>query len=228
MKKTIALLSLATACLVGTAVAQGDEDGNGRKGEIKRVLLISIDGMHAVDFANCVASKTCPTLGELGESGVTYTRTTTSRPSDSFPGLMALVTGGTPRTVGAFYDVAYDRVLAPPKKTTGNGLPGEDLGSQYQCKEGQINGTQTEVEEGVEIDETKLNGGGAFTGSNALIDGGVQLLFFETFMDFDEMAIAWRTLLSSWASMPVAFASLFFTSGWSSLKTRSSVRRQGT
>ena len=36
---------------------------------------------------------------------------------------MALVTGGTPRTVGAFYDVAYDRVLAPPATTTGNGLP---------------------------------------------------------------------------------------------------------
>jgi Type I phosphodiesterase / nucleotide pyrophosphatase len=141
--------------------------------EIQHVLLISIDGMHAVDFANCVASKTCPTLAALGEHGVTYTRTTTSRPSDSFPGLMALVTGGTPRTVGAYYDVAYDRVLAPPKKTTGNGLPGEDLGSQYACKEGQINGTQTEYEEGNEIDQTKLNGGGAFTGPNATIDGGV-------------------------------------------------------
>ena len=55
---------------------------------------------------------------------MTYTRTTTSRPSDSFPGLMALVTGGTPKTVGAFYDVAYDRVLAPPTIDTGNGLPG--------------------------------------------------------------------------------------------------------
>ena len=37
---------------------------------------------------------------------------------------MALVTGGSPKTVGAFYDVAYDRVLAPPKTTTGNGLAG--------------------------------------------------------------------------------------------------------
>ena len=55
---------------------------------------------------------------------MTYTRTTTSRPSDSFPGLMALVTGGTPKTVGAFYDVAYDRVLAGPTIDTGNGLPG--------------------------------------------------------------------------------------------------------
>src|SRR6266481_1517654 len=139
--------------------------------QIRHVLLISIDGMHAVDFANCVASKTCPTLAELGETGVTYTRTSAAKPSDSFPGLMALVSGGTPRTVGAFYDVAYDRVLAPPKKTTGNGLPGEDLGTQYQCKEGQINGTQTEVEEGVEIDETKLNGGFPMYST---IDGGIK------------------------------------------------------
>jgi hypothetical protein len=166
---TFVLVAMATA-QAGPKPATPPQRGGH---QIRHVLLISIDGMHAVDFANCVASKTCPTLAELGENGVTYTRTTTSRPSDSFPGLMALVTGGTPRTVGAFYDVAYDRVLAPPKKTTGNGLPGEDLGSQYRCKEGQINGTQTEVEEGVEIDETKLNGGGAFTGPNALIDGGV-------------------------------------------------------
>ena len=77
--------------------------------------------MHAVDYENCVAANTCPNLAALGQTGVTYTRTTTSRPSDSFPGLMALVTGGTPKTVGAFYDVAYDRVLAPPKTTPATG-----------------------------------------------------------------------------------------------------------
>ncbi len=151
----------------GFAAPKPDPD----RDRIRHVLLISIDGMHAVDYANCVASQTCPNLAALGEHGVNYTRTSTSRPSDSFPGLLALVTGGTPRTVGGFYDVAYDRVLAPPKKTTGNGLPGEDMGSQYQCKEGQINGTQTEYEEGDEIDETKLNGG--FSGYST-IDGGIK------------------------------------------------------
>ena len=60
----------------------------------RHVLLISIDGMHALDYENCVASKTCPNLAALGKTGVNYTRTSTSRPSDSFPGLMALVTGG--------------------------------------------------------------------------------------------------------------------------------------
>jgi Type I phosphodiesterase / nucleotide pyrophosphatase len=151
--------------LIGTTLPitayANDELGGVHK--IKHVLLISIDGMHAVDYENCVASNTCPTLAALGKTGVNYTRTTTSRPSDSFPGLMALVTGGSPRTVGAFYDVAYDRVLAPPKTATGNGLPAGN------CVQGQINGTQTEYEEGDEFDETQLNGGGPYS----TIDGGV-------------------------------------------------------
>jgi len=136
-----------------------------RKEKARHVLLISIDGMHAVDYENCAASNTCPHLAALGRTGVNYTRTTTSRPSDSFPGLMALVTGGSPRTVGAFYDVAYDRVLAPPKIATGNGLPGGG------CNVNQINGTQTEYEEGNEFDQSKLNGG--FAGYST-IDGGVK------------------------------------------------------
>jgi type I phosphodiesterase/nucleotide pyrophosphatase len=161
------LLGALALLLMPNAFA-GPKDGRGRDDShrrIRHVLLISIDGMHAVDYANCVASNTCPHLAELGETGVTYTRTTTSRPSDSFPGLMALVTGGTPRTVGAFYDVAYDRVLAPPKIATGNGLPAGN------CNEGVINGTQTEYEEGDEIDQTKLNGG--FPGYSTT-DGGIK------------------------------------------------------
>jgi len=145
------------------ATRANDELGHGKK--VKHVLLLSIDGMHAVDYENCVASKTCPHLAALGKTGVNYTRTSTSRPSDSFPGLMAIVSGGSPRTVGAFYDVAYDRVLAPPKIATGNGLPGGT------CNVNQINGTQTEYEEGNEIDQTKLNGG--FSGYST-IDGGVK------------------------------------------------------
>ena len=158
----VAALILFTISNVYAGPKDGQGWDNGHR-RIRHVLLISIDGMHAVDYANCVASNTCPHLAELGETGVTYTRTSTSRPSDSFPGLMALVTGGTPRTVGAFYDVAYDRVLAPPLTTTGNGLAG---GS---CIAGVINGTQTEYEEGDEIDQTKLNGGGPYS----LTDGGI-------------------------------------------------------
>jgi hypothetical protein len=138
-------------------------------GDLKKdhVLLISIDGIHAVDYEICAKNNTCPNLAKLGKTGVNYTRTTTSRPSDSFPGLMALVTGGTPRTVGAFYDVAWDRVLAAPINDTGNGLAGTGVAG---CKAGQNNGTQTEYEEGVEINQLLVNGGG-YTNP---IDGGVK------------------------------------------------------
>jgi hypothetical protein len=160
-KAGILLGAMALTCMPNVEA----KPNPGRHEKIEHVLLISIDGMHAVDYENCVASNTCPTLAELGKTGVHYTRTTTSRPSDSFPGLMALVTGGTPRTVGAYYDVAYDRVLAPPKVMTGNGLPAGN------CIEGVINGTQTEYEEGNEIDQTMLNGG--FAGYST-IDGGIK------------------------------------------------------
>ena len=163
MVSTVSALLLA-AVSVPAAQAQDRDDFNEHHGS-RHVLLISIDGMHAVDYENCVASRTCPHLAALGRTGVNYTRTSTSRPSDSFPGLMSIVSGGSPRTVGAFYDVAYDRVLAPPNHATGNGLPAGD------CHLNVINGTQTEYEEGNEIDQSKLNGG--FLGYST-IDGGVK------------------------------------------------------
>ena len=92
-----------------------------------------------------------------------YLNSSTSKPSDSFPGLMALMTGGSPRTYGAFYDVAYDRSLDPPALTTGNGVAGTPgLCTPY----GAPSGTTTEFDEGIDIDQTQLNGGapsGAWT-----------------------------------------------------------------
>ena len=78
---------------------------------------------------------------------------------------MALVTGGTPRTVGVFYDVAFDRVLAPPAHDTGNGV------FSGTCTQGTPNGTTTEYEEGVDIDQSKLNGGGPYSA----LDGGFKV-----------------------------------------------------
>lgn len=152
---------IASVLSVTTAMAEDGQD-HGRR--IRHVLLISIDGMHSLDFVNCekgVAGANggapyCPALAALRAHGVNYLNASASRPSDSFPGLMALVSGGSPRTVGAFYDVAYDRVLAPPTVTTGNGVAG---GS---CSPNQANGTTTEYEEGIDKDQSLLNGGGDF------------------------------------------------------------------
>src|SRR5215472_16289498 len=192
LKERILAITLSLVLAGATAPAPvGAQNMN--QGNIKHVLLISIDGMHAVDYLNCSTGVSgvnggqpyCPNLAALGKTGVNYTRTTTSRPSDSFPGLMAIVTGGSPRTVGAYYDVAYDRVLAPPLVTTGNGLPGtsDPMNSPalspcvpnhiYTNSDGST-GTQTEYEEGNEFDQTQLNGRPA-PAKNALdlIDGNV-------------------------------------------------------
>src|ERR1051326_7929542 len=112
MKKTLAALSLAVACSVGLATAQDNHESR-----IKRVLLISVDGMHAVDFANCAngistvnnGSPYCPAIAALAKNGVNYRAPSTSKPSDSFPGLTAIVTGGSPAFTGVYYDVAYSR-----------------------------------------------------------------------------------------------------------------------
>ena len=92
-KINAAVIALSLAVLIAPrAYAQNLNQRNG----IRRVLLISVDGMHALDYENCVSGGFCPTLAALGKTGVNYTRTSASQPSDSFPGLMALVTGGTP------------------------------------------------------------------------------------------------------------------------------------
>jgi len=161
-KRNAAATAFSIALLVAPqAYSQHINQRNG----VRRVLLISIDGMHAVDYENCGNGGYCPTLAALGQNGVNYTRTSTSKPSDSAPGLMALVTGGSPKTVGVFYDVAYDRVLAPPLNDTGNGV------FSGTCTPNTPNGTTTEYEEGIDIDQTQLNGGGPYT---SIIDGGVK------------------------------------------------------
>jgi hypothetical protein len=141
---------------------------------IKHVLLISIDGMHAVDFINCangIAGANgglpyCPNLAGLKTNALNYLDATTSKPSDSFPGLMAIVSGGTPRSVGAFYDVAYDRSLDAPAATTGNGV----AGSPGACIPfAAPTGDTTEYDEGIDINKLALNGG-----APAGVDGGIQ------------------------------------------------------
>lgn len=121
--------------------------------QIRHVLLISVDGMHALDLTNYIASHPHSTLAQLSQHGKTYTNASTSQPSDSFPGLASLVTGGSPITTGFWYDVTFNRKLSPPALS--NPIMGNPSGS---CP-GDI-GTVVELDEGVDADLTQLNGGG--------------------------------------------------------------------
>jgi hypothetical protein len=170
MKNAIAALTVLAACSTASAVAQDNDWG---KGPIKQVLLVSVDGMHAVDFENCAKGIStanngepyCPALAALGKTGVNYVAASTSKPSDSFPGLIAIVTGGSPALTGIYYDVAYARNLDAPTITTGNGL------GAGPCTPGAApTGTTSEYEEGIDLDQTKVNGGAP---GAALTDGGI-------------------------------------------------------
>jgi hypothetical protein len=165
MLKSVKRYSLTAACVLATVLAPRlSAQGFSSNQNIRHVLLISIDGMHALDFINCASGISgansgapyCPSLAALKPTGFNYLSASTAKPSDSFPGLMALMTGGSPRTVGAFYDDAYDRSLDPPAATTGDGL----AGSPGACVPyATPTGTTTEYDEGIDIDQTKLNGG---------------------------------------------------------------------
>jgi hypothetical protein len=115
--KTAGFAAGATA-VSGTSAALGMPLSSVAKAS-KHVLLISVDGFHAIDLERWIKSNPTSILSLLSQKGITYTAARVS-PSDSFPGLMALVTGGSPRSTGIWYDVAFDRELLPP----GGGTPG--------------------------------------------------------------------------------------------------------
>ena len=75
----------------------------------QHVLLISVDGMHAVDLVNWVQSHPTSNFAKLTDSGIVYPNAFTTAPSDSYPGMLAQVTGASPKTGGLFYDDSYDR-----------------------------------------------------------------------------------------------------------------------
>src|SRR5579863_8777826 len=71
----VAALMLSTMSSVYAGPKDGPQLGNDGGRRIRHVLLISIDGMHAIDFLNCSKGVSganggapyCPNLAELGE-----------------------------------------------------------------------------------------------------------------------------------------------------------------
>jgi hypothetical protein len=113
------LKRIALGLLAGVAVG-----ATAQAADIDHVLLVSVDGLHALDVANYVESHPNSALAELAGHGITYSNARTPANSDSFPGLLALVTGGSPISHGLFYDVSYDRTIFDPTNVTCKGAPG--------------------------------------------------------------------------------------------------------
>ncbi len=151
MLQRIAGIALSFVLLAGTTPVTRANDEL-PKHQIKHVLLISVDGLHALDLTNYVASHHDSTLAALSRNGFTYTNAATSSPSDSFPGLASLVTGGGPVTAGFWYDDTYNRKLSPPVMTDGLGNPGGSCPGKI--------GTNVAWDEAVDKDLTRLDAGG--------------------------------------------------------------------
>lgn len=125
---------LAATCIAGlagsteTAFAQQQKDDGNSKHRYAHVLLISVDGLHAIDLANWIAdpAHSKGALATLAPHATIYPHAFATGPSDSFPGMIAQVTGATPRSAGVFYDDSYDRTLFAPKSNC-QGKPGTEV-----------------------------------------------------------------------------------------------------
>jgi hypothetical protein len=123
MRRFVAGLLCAVPLALSTpARAWSHEQGGDARA--RHGLLLSIDGLHSLDLARFTASHPGSALAALVHHGVSYSNARTPANSDSFPGLLALVTGGSPVSHGVFYDVSYDRKLFDPSNATCTGPAG--------------------------------------------------------------------------------------------------------
>src|SRR5258708_4070842 len=121
MKRSLVALCLLLFSLPTFAAGASDKK---HSNSIQHVLLISVDGLHSVDVANYTKSHPHSAMAELASHAVVYSDANTPQLSDSFPGVLALVTGGSPVSHGFFYDVSYDRTIYDPTNTTCSGGAG--------------------------------------------------------------------------------------------------------
>jgi hypothetical protein len=142
----------ATTALPASAIDLATRPGQ-RRAVAQHVLLLSIDGLHASDLVRFVATHPSSALAQLSHRGTSFLEASTSRPSDSFPGMLAQVTGASPKTTGVYYDVSYDRLLSPP-------------GSN--CS---VQGTVVAYDESIDIDTDRLDGGGGIDPTKLPRDG---------------------------------------------------------
>jgi hypothetical protein len=92
--------------------------------KIRHVLVISIDGMHALDMALWVKNNPSSTLGKLSGQGMNFTNASSTKPSDSIPSTVGIYSGASPALGGMYYDDAYNRSWFAPTNLTCTGTPG--------------------------------------------------------------------------------------------------------
>lgn len=118
---------LASGVALSSARAESSENEGGHR-KAAHVLLISVDGLHQSDLAWYVQTHPGSTLATLMARGVNYSDASTPFPSDSFPGMVALATGGNPSSTGIYYDDTWNHALFPAGTTNCAGpAPGAEV-----------------------------------------------------------------------------------------------------
>ncbi|GAB2443855.1 alkaline phosphatase family protein [Nocardia tengchongensis] len=117
----VALACTATGIAMATPGDNGqgqNDNGQGHNGKDgKHVLLISVDGLHQADLAWYVEQHPNSALANLAGNGEQYTNAQTTNPSDSFPGMVAQLTGATAGQSGVYYDDTFNHDLLPAGTT---------------------------------------------------------------------------------------------------------------
>lgn len=140
-----AVVMAGLGVLTGTAAyasTGAQQAAAGRDARVQHVLLVSVDGLHQSDLQWWIRHHPRSALARLARAGTEYRSAVTPVPSDSFPGMVAQVTGGDPRTTGIYYDDSYNRRLLPPGSV---------------CTPGQTTGLGTEVNLAEDLDRNSLS-----------------------------------------------------------------------
>ena len=121
-----AMLAAAIAAALVPVASRADDDYDVR--HASHVVVISVDGLHQTDLAAYVATHATSTLARFVNEGTSYSNARPPFPSDSFPGLTAIVTGANPKSSGVYYDDSWNRSLLPAGTTSCAGVtPGVEV-----------------------------------------------------------------------------------------------------
>jgi hypothetical protein len=96
--------------------------------QAKHVLLLSVDGLHQSDLTLYGENHPASALAKLVRNGTDFVNAQVQVPTDSFPGMVGQLTGGTPRTTGIYYDDSWNAALLPAGTTSCAGVaPGVEV-----------------------------------------------------------------------------------------------------
>ncbi len=113
MRRTLAIGAVLGTAALAAGLVPATATAHPSRTPARHVLLLSIDGMHQSDLSWYVGTHPHSTLAELVSDGRDFSHAQTTFPSDSFPGMVAQLTGADPGTAGVYYDDTYNHALLP-------------------------------------------------------------------------------------------------------------------